>query len=350
MTPSSGVWSALVAAALFGASTPIAKRLLGEVSPVMLAGLLYAGSGLGLAAILAIRRIAAGNRGNLVVPSRDDLRWLAGAILFGGIVGPILLMWGLRSTAASTASLLLNLEGAFTAVLAWFAFRENFDRRIALGMALILGGGVLLSWTPEAMMVSPGALLVIAACFCWGVDNNFTRKVAANDAMLIACLKGLVAGSVNLVLALVLGDRIPSASVAVTAGVVGLLSYGISLTLFVVALRSLGTARTGAYFSVAPFFGATLALVVQHEPVTATLAAAATLMAAGVWLHVTERHIHAHQHARLQHAHAHVHDEHHVHDHEPGWDGVEPHRHPHEHPPLRHAHAHVPDIHHRHEH
>lgn len=350
MTPSRGVWSALIAAALFGASTPIAKRLLGEVSPVMLAGLLYAGSGLGLAVILAVRRGIAGKRGNLLLPSRGDLPWLAGAILFGGIAGPILLMWGLQSTAASTASLLLNLEGAFTALLAWFVFRENFDRRIALGMALILGGGLLLSWTPGAMMVSSGALLVIAACFCWGVDNNFTRRVAANDAMLIACVKGLVAGTVNLALALLLGDRIPAASVAVTAGVVGLLSYGISLTLFVVALRNLGTARTGAYFSVAPFFGAMLALVVQHEPVTATLATAAALMAAGVWLHLSERHIHTHQHARLLHAHTHGHDEHHLHDHEPGWDGVEPHSHPHEHRPLRHAHAHVPDIHHRHEH
>lgn len=350
MTRSRGVPSALLAAALFGASTPIAKRLLGEVSPVMLAGLLYAGSGLGLAAILAIRRGITGKRDNLVLPAPNDLRWLAGAILFGGVAGPILLMWGLQSTAASTTSLLLNLEGAFTAGLAWFVFRENFDRRIALGMVLILGGGLLLSWTPGAWMVSPGALFVIAACFCWGVDNNFTRKVAANDAMLIACLKGLVAGTVNLALAIALGDRIPTAGVAVTAGVVGLLSYGISLTLFVVALRELGTARTGAYFSVAPFFGAMLALVVQHEPVTATLAAAAALMAAGVWLHVSERHAHVHQHTQLQHAHAHVHDKHHLHEHETGWDAVEPHSHSHEHRPLRHAHAHVPDIHHRHEH
>jgi drug/metabolite transporter (DMT)-like permease len=343
-----GSWSALLAAALFGASTPVAKVLLGTVSPVMLAGLFYAGSGAGLGVVLLVRRWKSDQ--TLALPAPGDLRWLAGAILFGGIVAPILLLAGLRVTDAAPAALLLNLEGAFTALLAWFAFREHFDRRIALGMGLILGGGLLLSWQPGAASFSEGALLVIAACLCWAVDNNLTRKVAAGDATLIACIKGAVAGAVNLALAGALGDRFPAAGVALSAAAVGLLSYGVSLTLFVVALRELGTARTGAYFSVAPFFGAMLALTFGQEPLTTTFLFAAVLMAIGVWLHVSERHVHWHVHDAQRHAHAHVHDEHHRHPHAGGWDGVEPHEHAHEHLPLKHVHAHFPDVHHRHEH
>ncbi len=347
MTLSRGIGSALLAAALFGASTPVAKSLLDAVSPLMLAGLLYAGSGVGLAAALLVRRA----RGEpIALPDRGDLRWLAGAIGFGGVAGPILLLSGLKVTNAAPAALLLNLEGAFTALLAWFAFREHFDRRIALGMGLIVIGGILLSWQPGATSLGVGAVLVIAACFCWAVDNNLTRKVAASDAMLIACLKGAVAGTVNLALAFAFGERWPAVGTTLGAAVVGLISYGISLTLFVGALRELGTARAGAYFSVAPFFGALLALAIQPEPVTVAFVAAAALMAVGVWLHISERHAHWHVHAPQYHTHAHQHDEHHRHLHEAGWDGVEPHVHSHDHSPLNHVHAHFPDVHHRHEH
>ncbi len=351
MTLPKGVGSALLAAVLFGASTPVAKFLLGEVAPVLLAGLFYAGSGVGLAIVLALRQRAAGrDAATWVWPPSADWRWLAGAIGFGGIAGPILLMLGLSSTPASASALLLNLEAVFTALLAWAVFRENFDRRIAAGMALIVVGGVILAWTPGNSTVSTGSLLIAAACLCWGVDNNLTRKVAANDAMTIACIKGLVAGSVSIGIALAMGTTLPSWTVAASAAVVGFAGYGISLTLFVIALRELGTARTGAYFSVAPFFGALVALGLQHEPLTLTLVAAALLMALGVLLHVTERHLHEHEHVYGSHTHPHTHDEHHRHQHRPDWDGVEPHTHLHEHQPMRHAHAHFPDIHHRHDH
>lgn len=352
MRLSKGILSALAAAVLFGASTPLAKALVGQIPPVLLAGLLYAGSGLGLALGLLLRRVAhrrAPSTG-FAWPRGPDIGWLAGAVLFGGVLGPVLLMLGLTSTAASVSALLLNLEAVFTAALAWFVFRENFDRRIAAGMALIVIGGLVLSRTPGNLTVSPGALLIAGACLCWAIDNNLTRKVSASDAMAIACIKGLIAGAVNIGVAVFMSAAIPSLSVTAAAAVVGLAGYGISLTLFVLALRDLGTARTGAYFSVAPFFGAALAILLQGEVVTWQLVFASMSMAAGVWLHITERHGHLHAHERQEHAHAHSHDAHHRHAHDFAWNGREPHTHAHIHKPLVHAHAHYPDVHHRHPH
>src|SRR5215469_2564142 len=352
MRISRGILNALAAAVLFGASTPIAKILVGEMPPVLLAGLLYAGSGVGLGIGLLLRRLlrSAEAPGGFALPRVEDLKWLAGAVLFGGVLGPVLLMLGLSSTPASASALLLNLEGVFTALVAWFVFRENFDRRIAAGMALIVGGGLVLSWTSGTVAVSAGALLVVGACLCWAVDNNLTRKVSAGDAMVIACVKGMIAGFVNIGVALLLGAAIPSGWAIVAAAAVGLAGYGISLALFVLALRDLGTARTGAYFSVAPFFGAALAIVLNGEPITLQLLVAGILMAIGVWLHISERHAHLHVHAPLEHTHAHVHDEHHRHDHDFAWDGREPHTHLHVHAPLVHSHPHYPDLHHRHPH
>jgi drug/metabolite transporter (DMT)-like permease len=346
-----GIAAGLASAALFGMSTPLAKVLLGNLSPLMLAGLLYAGSGLGLGLILIVRRANAATSSELAFPQRREWGWLAGAILFGGVLGPALLMYGLAASAASTASLLLNLEGVLTALLAWFVFGENFDRRIALGMVAIIAGGAVLAWSPgDNLRASHGLLLIVAACLCWAIDNNLTRKVSASDAMVIACSKGLVAALVNVSLALLAGHTLPTPTIALLAMMLGLLGYGISLVLFVIALRHLGTARAGAYFSVAPFFGAALAVAIQHEPVTMQLGAAAILMGAGVWLHVTERHEHAHRHEALEHDHPHIHDAHHRHEHALPWDGNEPHRHPHRHDVLVHSHPHFPDVDHRHSH
>ncbi len=339
------VASALAAALLFGASTPAAKLLAGEMPAVMLAGLLYAGSGLGLAAWLALRRAT------VVLPRGADLPWLAGAVLSGGIVGPVLLMLGLATTAAASASLLLNLEGAFTALIAWFAFRENFDRRIALGLALILAGGALLTFVPGGdYSLNPGTLLIAGACLAWAIDNNLTRRISAADAAALAAIKGVSAGSVNLAIAFLSGAAAPAAAHAIGAGLVGFLGYGVSLALFVAALRDLGAARTGAYFSIAPFAGVALALAALGEAPAAQFWIALPLVAAGVWLHVTEQHAHRHVHEPLEHSHPHVHDEHHRHEHDFPWDGAEPHTHAHRHARLEHSHAHYPDIHHRHEH
>jgi drug/metabolite transporter (DMT)-like permease len=343
----SGIGYAVLAAALFGASTPFAKRLLGDLPPVLLAGLLYLGSGLGLNLMRLVRRSGAAE-GPL---TRADYPWLAGAVLFGGVLGPVLLMVGLSTTPGSTASLLLNLEGVFTALLAWFVFRENFDRRIAVGMVLILAGGVLLSWqTGEGLTLPLGSLAVAGACLCWGIDNNLTQKVSAGDPLQVAAIKGACAGVVNLAIALALGARIPFSPALPGALLVGFLGYGLSLVLFVLALRHIGSARTGAYFSLAPFVGAAVSLLVLREPIGPLFIASAALMGWGVWLHLTEKHEHQHTHERLAHSHRHYHDAHHQHAHDEGVDPREPHTHPHVHEPLTHTHPHYPDIHHRHRH
>jgi drug/metabolite transporter (DMT)-like permease len=348
VTAPAAILAALIAALLFGASTPFAKLLVGDIPPILLAGLLYLGSGLGLWLLrLARDRGLATPR----LPARE-WPWLLGAIASGGVLAPVLLMYGLTRTSAATASLLLNLEAVFTALLAWIVFHENAGRRVVLGIALIVAGGVLLAWTPGAMVAGAarGAGAIALAALCWGLDNNLTRKVAASDALFIAATKGLGAGITNCALAAALGASLPSPRLIGAAMAVGLAGYGLSLVLYVLALRGLGSARTGAYFSTAPFLGAAVAMLAFHEPASAAFWLAALLMAAGVWLHLSERHEHEHSHEALTHAHPHVHDAHHQHEHDMAWDGTEPHSHPHDHPPLRHRHRHYPDVHHRHRH
>lgn len=335
--------AALGAALLFGAAAPAAKVLLDGTDPWLLAGLLYAGAGIGLLLWRRARRAPA------VRLAPGDWLWLAGAIAAGGVVAPVLLMAGLSAMPASGASLLLNAESVFTALIAWVVFRENVDRRVAAGMAVIAAGAVVLTWPGAGPGLGPvwPSLAVLGACLLWAVDNNLARRVSYADATWLAMVKGVVAGSVNLALALVArGEALPAPGVAAVAMLTGFAAYGVSLSLFVYGLRTLGTARTGAYFSVAPFFGAVLAVALLGEDITRQLLVAGALMAVGVWLHLTERHQHAHRHDTLEHAHpADTGDTKHA--------AVEPvagdplaHRHP----PARHEHPHYPDLHHRHRH
>lgn len=345
--PRRHVTVALLAAALFGLSPPIAKLLLSAASPQLLAGLLYLGSGCGLLATRLVRP-GAGREASL---TRRDAPWLAAAITLGGVLGPVLLMAGLARTPASTTSLLLNLEGAFTALIAWYVFRENYDRRIARGLVAIVAGGLVLSWEGRVAWGGfAGPLLIAGATLCWALDNNLTQKVAGGDPVQIAMLKGLAAGSVNTILAFTLGAHWPAPAAVAAALLLGFLSYGVSLVLFVLALRHLGTARTGAYFSSAPFVGAAVSLAVFPERPSLGFVAGAVLMVLGVWLHVTERHDHVHAHEALEHEHLHIHDEHHQHAHGPDDPTGEPHSHHHRHEPMVHSHPHYPDIHHRHPH
>lgn len=346
MNPS--ILYALAAAALFGASTPLAKQLGVNVSPVLLAGLLYLGSGLGLTVVRFVRD----HGWKKVGIASSEWPWLIGAIAFGGVLGPVALMFGLTRTSGATASLMLNLEAVLTALLAWVVFKENADRRIVGGMVAIIAGGVVLAWPQETTQTHDllGPLAVSLACLCWGIDNNLTRKVSASDAVFVAGFKGLVAGLVNCSLALLLGARWPDFSVLAPTLVLGFVGYGISLVLFVLALRGLGSARTGAYFSTAPFLGAAIAILALGEPVSLSFWAAAVLMGIGVWLHLTESHSHEHQHLPMTHEHRHVHDEHHQHEHSFEWNGTEAHSHVHEHAQIQHSHPHFPDIHHRHTH
>ena len=342
-----GVPLALGSAILFGASAPLSKLLIGSVDPWLLAGILYLGAGIGLSIVHWGRRSV--GLPNVEAPlQKADMPWLAAVVVFGGMLGPLFLMLGLSLTSASTGSLLLNLEGLATMGIAWLVFRENVDRRLLLGAAAILAGAVLLSWNGSAFRLDTGGIFIAAACLAWGIDNNLTRKLSSADPVQIAMIKGLVAGTTNLVLALWLGASLPSFGLLFAGAVVGFFGVGVSLVMFMLGLRHLGTARTGAYFSLAPFIGAILSLILFHELLTFQLIAAGCLMAAGLWLHLAERHDHGHAHEVLEHDHSHAHDEHHLHTH----DGTveEPHSHWHRHEPLRHKHPHYPDLHHRHSH
>ncbi len=346
-------YHAVVLAPLFGVSTPAAKVLLGSVDPAILAGLLYCGAGLGVAALRRAKRwLIVAQVGAPEVPlQRKDMPWLAGAIVAGGVIGPILLMAGLARTEAATASLLLTLESVATALMAWFIFHENFDRRIALGMACLIAGAAVLAWSGEPTLSGLlGPLAIIGACAAWGLDNNLTRKVSLADPLQIVELKGLIAGPVSLALGFLAGGSLPGITALSLAGIVGFLGYGVSLALFVTALRHLGTARTGAYFSTAPFIGTVAAVLFLHEPLTLQLVIAGLLMGFGVWLHLTEDHDHEHVHEPLEHSHPHVHDAHHQHPHGPDDPPGEPHTHWHRDERLVHKHSHVPDMHHTHGH
>lgn len=338
-----------MAAVLFGLSTPIAKVLLVVLSPQILAGLFYLGSGIGLGLLRGIlQRGAVGKEASL---NRTDLPWLSGAVVSGGIVAPVLLLVGLQRTSAPDASLLLNLEGVFTVILAWVVFHESVGHRVGVGIVTVVLGGVILSWQPTVIGAGfLGPLAIGAACLCWGIDNNLTQRISASDPREVTAIKGLVAGTINILLGIWLGGSLSSATWTMAALAVGFFTYGLSIMFYVLALRKLGAARTGAYFSTGPFIGAFVGLALWHESVTLMLAVASMAMVVGVWLLLSERHIHLHFHEAIVHSHGHVHDEHHQHKHDSVNPPGEPHSHLHEHEPIGHSHSHYPDIHHRHSH
>lgn len=342
-----GVPLALSSAILFGASAPLSKLLMGSIDPWLLAGILYLGAGAGLA-IVHWGRPLIGLPNVEAQLQRKDMPWLAAVIAFGGMLGPLFLMLGLSQTSAASGSLLLNLEGLATMVIAWLIFRENVDRRLLIGAGAILAGAVLLSWKGQALRLDTGSLFIAAACLCWGIDNNLTRKLSSADPVQIAMIKGLIAGCTNFMLALSLGAALPSIGLISAGAVVGFLGIGVSLVLFMLGLRYLGAARTGAYFSLAPFIGALLAVIIFRDAITAQIVSAGLLMGLGLWLHLSERHDHDHAHEAVEHDHAHTHDDHHQHTHV--GPVSEPHSHWHRHEPMRHKHPHYPDLHHRHGH
>jgi drug/metabolite transporter (DMT)-like permease len=340
-----GVANGLGAATLFGVSTPLAKLLLPSSGPFMLAGLLYLGAGIGLTIVMPLRR------GVREAPlRREDLPTLAGMVIAGGIAGPLLLLLGLARLPGSEASLLLNLEAPLTIGIAVFLFGEFLSRREVLGAAAIVGGGILLAaGSSESSAHVLGALAVAAASLAWAFDNNLSQRLSLRDPVAVTRVKALVAGGVNVGVALAMGGRFPAPASLAAALATGFLGYGVSIVLHLLALRHIGTARQAAYFATAPFIGAVASVPILGERLGVKEIGAGVLMALGVAVLVRTRHGHRHEHEAAEHEHSHVHDEHHGHHHV-GDAPVEPHSHPHRHAPLTHDHAHQPDPHHRHPH
>jgi drug/metabolite transporter (DMT)-like permease len=344
----SSIIQALIAALLFGASAPLAKLLLGEVEPIPLAAFLYLGSGMGLLGVKLFMRINKQGLNSEAQIKKPDYLWLAGAIIAGGIAAPITLLFSLQHTPAATASLLLSFEGVATTLIAFFAFNESISRRAWWAIALITLASIFLSVNLNAEWgFSLGALGIIAACVLWGIDNNFTRNISAKDPITIVAIKGLGAGSFSLGMALVLGNKLPAWEVVLGALVLGSLSYGASIVLFIHAMRGIGAARTSALFSSAPLAGMILSFLVFREFPSWMFVIAFPLMVAGALFLVSEEHEHYHVHEMTIHEHAHVHDDGH-HEHE--GDCAQKHSHIHKHDKLAHAHHHMPDLHHRHTH
>jgi len=340
----------ILSAALFGISTPISKLLVDDIPPLALAGFLYLGAFLGLFIYAIILRMR-GPRKYEREPSleRRDLPWLAGAILSGGVIAPVALMQGLTLVSGFASSLLLNLEGVATAIIAVAVFKEHAGRRIWFALLFMTLAGVSLSWDPGQGELDPGGpLLIVLAMICWGVDNNLTQHISNKDPTQIVQLKGIVAGTTSLSLAALLGLQVSLDVSILFALFLGSLSYGLSLILFIKALEGLGSSRTGSFFSFGPFIGAVVSILLLGEIITWPLMAATFLMLLGVWMMITEHHSHMHRHEHLVHTHTHELDMHHQHVHPDGQHG--PHAHEHTHEPMTHSHAHWPDQHHRHEH
>ena len=342
--------AALTAALFFGCITPASKFLAKDLPPQSMAGLLYVFAGLGLFTILLFKQDFFKSFSRV---QRKDYKWFSLATIFGGLLGPAFLTYGVHYLSGSTASLLLNLEAVLTSLIAWFIFKEHFEKKIVYGMILIILGCLTLSLnsTVSAGTDTPlGFFLICLACLSWGIDNNVTRNISHLDPLLIASFKGLIAGSSNLFLGYLIGERLSLSIEILQVGVIGFLGIGVSLVAFIVSLGSIGTARTGAIFSTAPFIGSLLSILFLGESLTLPLAFALLLMAGGVWFHLSEDHDHEHSHKELAHSHEHIHDDHHQYSHSPSEPAGEPHTHHHIHSPMTHKHPHFPDIHHQHDH
>jgi drug/metabolite transporter (DMT)-like permease len=339
------VLQALTAAVFFGASAPIAKLLLGDdIAPIYLAAFLYLGSGTGTFLTRLTQRIR--TKDSEADIKSADIKWLAGAIISGGILAPIILMISLQNTPASTASLLLNFEGVGTTVIALLFFKEAIGRRAWAAIIVITLASIFLSTNfNEGFGISFGALGIILACVLWGLDNNFTRNISGKDPLAIVAWKGLVAGTFSFFLAFFLGNQLPSLSIILYTLLLGFISYGLSTMLFIRSMRGLGAARTSALYGTAPLAGVLLSIVIFGELPSFFFIIAAILMIGGAWLLINENHEHTHSHTAMIHEHSHSHDASHAHD-----DSKGVHSHEHEHPAEEHEHDHMPDIHHRHGH
>jgi len=343
----------ILAAVLFGASAPLSKLLLTRVDPIFMASFLYLGSGLGLALLKMFLRFKHSDLTDEAHLNRSDIPWLVIAVISGGVLAPIVLMFSLKATSAATASLLLNFESVATTLIAILIFRESADKRVWFSILLITLGSILLSWNPALPWgVSWGAFGIVLACIFWGIDNNFTCKISFKDPMTIVIIKGLCAGSFSLILGLTMGNPFPAIKMILPAMTLGFFSYGMSIFLFIRGMRALGAARTSALFSTAPFIGAIISLAIFNESQGSFFYIAALTIVVGIVILLRERHGHRHLHEGAVHNHRHSHDDGH-HNHFHNENEMPPsgyHTHTHAHESVEHTHLHKPDVHHRHAH
>lgn len=335
---------------MFGAGAPFSKLLLGGVQPLLLAALLYLGCGLGVLAFKLFSLLFRKSRVREASLKKKDIPWLIGVVLAGGVAAPIILMFSLQATPASTASLLLNFEAVSTALIAALIFKEALGKRVWIAVSLITAACVVLTLDVSGGWgLSLGMLGILGACVLWGLDNNLTRNISSKDPLVITIVKGFGAGLVSLVLALVTGASFPGLVHTALALLLGAFSYGISIVLFIYAMRHLGAARAGAFFGTAPFIGSLISIFIFAEVPTLQFIISLPVMLIGAALILSEKHGHTHIHGMQVHEHRHRHDDlHHLHAHTDGFQGE--HSHPHEHDEMAHSHPHYPDAHHRHGH
>jgi drug/metabolite transporter (DMT)-like permease len=339
-----GGFLAVLAAALFGISTPLVQRAGEGVGPFTTAALLYAGAAL----LGASMRRPAGREAQV---RRGDVPRLLAMAAFGAVLGPVALAWGLQNTSGTSASLMLALEALFTAVLAQWLYGESMDRRVWAAMLLLLAGGVLLVIDRGAAGSTQllGLLAVLGATAAWGIDNTLSRGDAERDPAQVVLVKASFGAPTALLLALAWRESVPGVLQVASLLVIGATGYGLSLRMYLLAQRAFGAARTGSVFAFAPFIGAALAIALGERGLSWGMGAGGLLMLVGVVVHLYERHEHEHLHEAAEHEHAHRHDDgHHEHAHDPMPDGE--HSHVHTHEPARHSHPHVPDVHHGHRH
>ncbi len=346
----SSILMAVLAAMLFGVSTPFSKILLDDIQPLPLAALLYFGCGFGVLIFKLGKLLFQSKKETEAGITKKDIPWLAGIVLTGGVTAPIILMFSLKGTPAATASLLLNFEAVSTAFIAALFFKESLGKRIWISVALITVAAIILTWSSSGDWgFSMGAVGIIAACILWGADNNLTRCISSKDPLTTTVIKGFGAGVVSLILSLVSSAHFPSVPSLLLALALGAFSYGISIVLFILSMRNMGAARAGAFFATAPFIGSLISILTFGEIPAVQFYISLPLMITGAVLILGEKHGHMHVHECVEHDHKHRHDDlHHNHRHEIGC--LEEHSHSHIHENLIHDHSHLPDIHHRHSH
>lgn len=335
---------ALIAAALFGVSTPLVQQFGKGLGPFTTAALLYSGA----ACIGAMLRKPVEKEAQVLA---SDFPRLLAVALFGAVIGPVTMSWGLQRTSGTGASLMLTLEALFTAVLAWRLYGEAMDRRVWAAVLFLLAGGVVLVLDQGSAGSSQmlGLLAVLAATAAWGMDNSLSRALAERDPGQVVLAKAMLGTLATALIALLVGEPLPSLAAALGLVAVGASGYGLSLRFYLLAQRAFGAARTGSIFAFAPFIGAALAIGLGDRSGGWGLLLGGGLMLIGVLVHLAEEHEHTHMHEKSEHEHAHRHDDgHHNHVHDPMPEGEHSHRHTHE--AMEHAHAHVPDAHHSHSH